>query len=56
MRNKLARCLDTRSTLSHDSSVGLDESSVKSERNLEALSAQVRVIGVASILAVGVSE
>lgn len=49
MRNKFARCLQTSSTLSHDSSLGFDKSSVKSELNLDALSVQVRVIGAASI-------
>ena len=49
MRSKFARCLQMSSTLSHDSSLGLDESSVKSELNLDALSVQVRVIGAVSI-------
>lgn len=31
-------------TLSHDSSLGLDESSVQSEPNLDALSVQVKAV------------
>lgn len=49
MRSKFARCLQTTSTSSHDSSLGLDESPVKKELNLDALSVQVRVVGAMSI-------
>lgn len=49
MRSKFARCLQMSSTLSHDSSLGLDESSVESEPNLDALSVQVRVVDAMSI-------
>lgn len=49
MRSKFARCLQTSSMLSHDSLLGLDESSVKSALNLNALSVHVRVVGAVSI-------
>lgn len=49
MRSKFARCLQTSSTLSHRSSLGLDESWARCKPSLDALSVQVSVIGAVSI-------
>lgn len=46
MRSKFARCLEMSWTLSHDSSLGLDESSAKIEPNLDALPVQVNAVSI----------